>query len=284
MNLPCLSHAGVAAPAPAVPATSGLETELVLATSGWQAVYVRTYGQYCPIARASELLGERWSIIILRNILVGCQTFNEIAAGAPGLSRGLLSRRLRELEQAGVIEIRHKPDRPGSTYEPTPAGRELSAVMFALENWARKWVELKPEHAHPGVVLWVWANFFLDRDRLPHRRVLVRFEYPTLPGSGRRSWLLIERGDAEYCLKCPGGDEELIVVVNDPLAFARWHIGQIEWGDALRSGAIEVKGPPVLARELPTWNRRAWAADDPRARYDGSTQHQPAKAPAATSA
>ena len=74
---------------------------------------MRTYGQYCPIARASELLGERWSIIILRNILVGCQTFNEIADGAPGLSRGLLSRRLRELERAWVIEIRRKPDRPG---------------------------------------------------------------------------------------------------------------------------------------------------------------------------
>lgn len=66
------------------------------------------------------------------------------------------------------------------------------------------------------MVLWVWANFFLDRDRLPRRRVLVRFEYPTLPGAGRRSWLLIERGDAEYCLKYPGGEEELIVVVNDP--------------------------------------------------------------------
>jgi DNA-binding HxlR family transcriptional regulator len=247
-------------------------------------VGVKTYGQHCPIARTSELLGERWSIIILRNILVGCQTFNEIANGAPGLSRGLLSKRLRELERAGVIEIRPKPDRPGSTYEPTPAGRELSEIMFALENWGRKWAELNPEHAHPGVVLWVWANFFLDRDRLPRRRVLVRFEYPTLPGSGRRSWLLIERGDAEYCLKYPGGEEELIVVVNDPLAFARWHIGQIEWGDALRSGAIVVKGPPALARALPTWNRRAWAADDPRARYDGSIRHQPAPATAATSA
>jgi hypothetical protein len=114
--------------------------------------------------------------------------------------------------------------------------------------------------------------------------VLVRFEYPTLPGSGRRSWLLIERGDAEYCLKYPGGEEELIVVVNDPLAFARWHIGQIEWGDALRAGAIEVKGPPALARALPTWNRRTWAANDPRARYNGSTQHQPAPPPMATSA
>jgi DNA-binding HxlR family transcriptional regulator len=243
---------------------------------------VRTYAQYCPIARASELLGERWSVIILRNILVGCQTFNEIAEGAPGLSRGLLSKRLRELERSGVIEIRPKPDGPGSTYEPTEAGRELSEVMLALENWGRKWAELKPEHAHPGVVLWVWANFFLDRDRLPRHRTLVRFEYPTLPGSARQSWLLIQRGDAEYCLKYPGGEEELIVVVNDPLAFARWHMGQIEWGDALRSGAIEVKGSPALARALPTWNRRGWAADDPRAGYDGSTQHQPAPTAATT--
>ena len=144
---------------------------------------MRTYGQYCPIARVSELLAERWTMIILRNILVGCQTFNEIADGAPGLSRGLLSKRLRELERAGIIEIRPKPDGPGSTYEPTQAGRELSELMVVLERWGRRWAELKPEHAHPGVVLWVWANFFLDRDRLPRRRTVVRFEYPTLPGA-----------------------------------------------------------------------------------------------------
>ena len=154
---------------------------------------MRPYGQYCPIARASELLGERWSVIILRNILVGCYTFNEIADGCPGLSRGLLSKRLRELERAGVIEIRPKSDGPGSTYEPTQAGRELAEIMLALQNWGRKWAELKPEHAHPGVVLWVWATFWLDRDRLPRHRVVVRFEYPTLPVSARRSWLLIER-------------------------------------------------------------------------------------------
>jgi DNA-binding HxlR family transcriptional regulator len=243
---------------------------------------MKTYGQYCPIARTSELLAERWTIIILRNILVGCQTFNEIADGAPGLSRGLLSKRLRELERAGIIEIRPKPDGHGSTYEPTQAGRELSELMLALQHWGRKWAELKPEHAHPGVVLWAWANFFLDRDRLPPRRVVVRFEYPTIPGSARRSWLLIERGDAEYCLKHPGGEEELIVVVNDPLAFARWHTGQLQWRDALRSAAIEVQGSPVLARALPTWNRHGWSADDPRAGYDGSTRHQPAPRLAAT--
>jgi DNA-binding HxlR family transcriptional regulator len=217
---------------------------------------MRNYGQYCPIARASELLAERWSIIILRNILIGCQTFNEIANGAPGLSRGLLSRRLRELERAGVIEIRPKPDGPGSIYEPTQAGRELSDVMLAIQNWGSKWAELTPEHAHPGVVLWGWVIAYLDRDRLPERRVLVRFDYPTLSGPGRRGWLLIERGDAELCEKYPGGEEELIVVINDPLAFARWHLGDLEWGDALRSGAIEVSGSTELVRALPTWNRR----------------------------
>ena len=217
---------------------------------------MRTYGQYCPIARASELLAERWSIIILRNIVIlGCRTFNEIAAGVPGLSRGLLSKRLRELERAGVIEIRPKPDGPGSTYEPTEAGRELTEVMGALQRWGSKWAALAPEQAHPGVVLWMWATFFLDRDRLPERRALVRFDYPTLSGAGSRCWLLIERGDAEICEKYPGGEEDLVVVVNDPVAFARWHLGDVEWGHALRSGAIELRGTAALGRALPTWHR-----------------------------
>jgi hypothetical protein len=191
---------------------------------------------------------------------------------------------LRELARAGLIDIRPKPNGPGSTYEPTQAGRELSELMLVLERWGRKWAELRPEHAHPGVVLWVWVTYWLNHDRLPRRRVVVRFEYPTLSASARRSWLLIERGDAEYCLKYPGGEEELIVVVNDPLAFARWHLGEMKWGDAVRSGAIEVKGSPALARALPTWNRHGWAGDDPRAGYDGSTKPQPAPTLAANPA
>ena len=233
---------------------------------------MRTYGQYCPIARASELLAERWSVIILRNIVIlGCRTFNEIADGAPGLSRGLLSKRLRDLQRAGVIEIHPKPGGPGSLYEPTQAGRELSDVMLALQHWGSKWAELTPEHAHPGVVLWGWVTFYLDRDRLPRRRVLVRFEYPTLSGPGRRGWLLTEHGDAEICEKYPGGEEDLVVMVNDPVAFARWHLGELEWGDALRSGAIEVQGSRTLGRALPTWNRRGGRAEHHSARRLRST-------------
>ncbi len=216
---------------------------------------MRSYGQYCPIARASELLAERWSIIILRNIVIlGCRTFNEIADGAPGLSRGLLSKRLRDLERAGVLEIRRKPDGPGSIYAPTEAGRELSDVMVALQRWGSKWADLTPEQAHPGVVLWMWATFFLDGDRLPQRRTLVRFDYPTLSGPGSRGWLLIERGDAEICETYPAARRSGRRCPRS-VAFARWHLGDIEWGDALRSGAIEVRVARALARGLPTWHR-----------------------------
>jgi DNA-binding HxlR family transcriptional regulator len=231
---------------------------------------MRSHGQFCPIARASEILAERWTPIIIRNLLLGCTTFNAIADGAPGLSRGLLSTRLRELERAGVIEIRAKGDHHGSIYEPTEAGRELWNVLLALQHWGTAWVELTPQHAHPGVVLWAWATGYLRRDRLPDRRTVIRFQYTTLRGPGSRGWLLVEHGDAEICEKHPGGDEDLVVLVHEPLAFARWHLGEIEWGDALRSGAIELTGRRELARALPTWNRRVdhsrHRADDPPAR------------------
>jgi hypothetical protein len=86
---------------------------------------------------------------------------------------------------------------------------------------------------------------------------VIRFEYTTLRGPGRQGWLLVEHGDAEICEKHPGGDEDLVVLIHDPLAFARWHLGEIAWRDALRSGAIELTGRRDLARALPTWNRNA---------------------------
>jgi hypothetical protein len=103
-------------------------------------------------------------------------------------------------------------------------------------------------------------------------------EFPTLPAPGRKSWLLVEPRGAEYSLKHPGGQEELVVVIHEPVAFARRHIAQIEWDDSLRSGAIEVQGSRTLARALPTWNRRGWAADDPRRRFD-PPPHEPAVKP-----
>jgi DNA-binding HxlR family transcriptional regulator len=236
---------------------------------------MRNYGQFCPIARGSEILAERWTPIILRNVLLGCRTFNEIAVGAPGLSRALLTRRLRELEHAGVIEIRPKPDGHGSLYEPTPAGRDLAGVLEAIGGWAERWTQLTGEHADPDVVLWSWRQSFVRRELLPERRVVVRFEFPR---GGRRVklWLLIEGREVEICRFDPGFGDDLVVRIEDPLMFAHWHLGLVEWGAALRAGGIQVSGPQGLRRALPTWN----AGPEEHARMRADLLGSPAGAPA----
>lgn len=216
---------------------------------------MRSYGQYCPVARGAEIFAERWTPIIMRNILYGCRGFNEIAAGAPGLSRALLIRRLRDLQHAGVIHIREKPDGHGSLYEPTPAGQALEPVLTALGVWGDMWMDVRPEHSDPGVILWSWCQLYLRRDRLPKRRVVVRFEFD-YRGRRQTSWLLIDDGDGELCAFDPGFGDDLIVSVHDPLSFAKWHLGQLGWGAALRTGAVTLTGPQDLRRALPTWNRR----------------------------
>jgi DNA-binding HxlR family transcriptional regulator len=221
---------------------------------------MRNYGQFCPIARGSEILAERWTPIILRNVLLGCHTFNEISAGAPGLSRALLARRLHELEHAGIIQIRPKPDGHGSLYEPTPVGSDLWPVLLALGRWAERSMDLTAEHADPDVVLWSWCQEFLRRDLLPDRRVVIRFDFWFLDRR-RKGWMLIDGREAELCRFDPGFGDDLVVTIQDPLTFARWHMGLVEWTAALRSGAVRVSGPRDLSRALPTWNAgpETWA-------------------------
>ncbi|HZD16803.1 MAG TPA: helix-turn-helix domain-containing protein [Actinomycetota bacterium] len=223
---------------------------------------MRSYGQYCPISRASEILAERWVPIVVRNLLLGARTFTEVLDGAPGMSRTLLSQRLRNLERAGVIEILPNPSGRGSVYELTAAGRDLWDVVIAMGNWATRWTELTQQHADPRVVLWSWSHEYLARDLLPPGRVVVRFDFPDQPPAWKTFWLLFERGSCEVCDRHPGYEETLVVRASS-LAFAKWHAGLLEWDDALESGAIEVAGPPDLARVLPRWNMRSRFAPTP---------------------
>lgn len=153
-----------------------------------------------------------------------------------------------------MIETRPKPDGHGSVYEPTQMGRGLWDVLMAMGDWALRWMEVTPHHSDPDVVLWSWCHSFLRRDRLPEGRVLVRFEFPGQPVYFRRFWLLVEDREGELCTKYPGFEEDVIVVIEDLLTFARWHLGLVEWGAALRAGHIRITGPWDLTRALPTWN------------------------------
>jgi DNA-binding HxlR family transcriptional regulator len=240
---------------------------------------VRTYGQYCPIARGAEIFAERWTPLIIRNLHLGCGSFSEILEGAPGLSRTLLSERLKQLERLGVVESAPKSAGRGHHYELTSAGHDLFSVCQSLGEWGARWLEIAPENLDPFVALWSMCHA-LRRDRLPDRRVVIRFDFVG-PRSARgdlsaearsakveagtnrprqeRYWLIIELGDTEICKTHPGFDEDLYVTA-EAEAFVKWHAGQLTWAQATREGRIELDGPSSLVRAFPTWNARSMFA------------------------
>ena len=211
------------------------------------------YSQYCPIARASEILAERWNPLIVRNLMFGADTFSAIARGVPTMSRSMLIKRLGELERAGVVESTLKSDGRGHSYRLTEAGADLAGIIGGLAEWGERWLEVTHEHSDPGFALWAWCQLQMDRSLLPTARLVVALIFPDERPTNRRYWILIEDGDAELCYTDPGGDPALTVEAGS-LAFVDWHRGARTWADVLRSGDIRLSGPAWLRRSFPTWN------------------------------
>jgi DNA-binding HxlR family transcriptional regulator len=163
---------------------------------------MRTYGQYCPIARGAEIFAERWTPLIIRNLHLGCETFGEILTGAPGLSRTLLTQRLKQLERLGIVESAPKGQGRGHRYQLTSSGHDLFNVCETLGEWGARWLEIAPENLDPFVALWSMCNA-LRRDRLPDQRVVIRLDFTGFRPQ-ERYWLLLEHGEAEICKTYPG--------------------------------------------------------------------------------
>jgi DNA-binding HxlR family transcriptional regulator len=219
---------------------------------------MRSYGQYCPIARASEVFAERWTPLIVRNLNLGCRTFTAIQQGAPGIPKSLLAARLLQLSELGIVERTPGSSGRGWSYQLTRSGRELFDVCLALGDWGSRWLELAPKHTDPYFVLWGIAHS-VDPERLPAQRVVIRFEFPD-QRRHRRFWLLVEQGEAEVCVGHPGYEENLVIEAESE-AFARWHVGHLPWGRAVAAGRIRPQGPRELVRAFLSWNPRSRFAD-----------------------
>lgn len=221
---------------------------------------VRTYGQYCPIARACEILAERWTPLVIRNLMFGADTFSAISQGVPSMSRSMLVTRLKELEHAGIVTREPKPTGAGSRYFLTAAGQDLAGVLETMATWGERWAEIGTDHTDPGFALWAWCTAQLNRDALPAQRVVVVFRFVDQPPAHRTYWLLVENRDAHVCYTDPGGEPALHVEAQTR-CFLDWHRGQLSWSYALKSHRITVSGDPTLAANLPRWNARKprWA-------------------------
>jgi DNA-binding HxlR family transcriptional regulator len=211
---------------------------------------VRDYGQYCPIARSSELLAERWTPIIVRNLLNGCRTFNEIRQGAPGIPTALLAQRLDAMERHGVLERTPNPTGRGATYALTEMGLALRAVVDAMGQWGARWLEIEPRHLDPAYALWATTKL-VDVDRIPVGTTVIRV---VLADVAQHYWIVLRRPQPELCTRSSGHVEDL-VVHTDTATLVALHLEQVSYDAALRAERVRLDGPPALVREFRSWFR-----------------------------
>jgi DNA-binding HxlR family transcriptional regulator len=207
------------------------------------------YGQFCSMARAHELLGGRWTLLVVRELLCGSTRFNDIRRGIPRISRTMLSERLQALTLAGAItriEGEHGPE-----YALTEAGRELMSLVAALGTWGQRWL---PRHAAAEDIdldpLLIDMQRRVRFDALPKEPIVVRFEI----GRDRARFMLLKASEASVCSQNPGFPEPLRV--KGPLAaLVAWWRGDAAFAQAQRIG-LSLEGPRPLARAFPDWFER----------------------------
>lgn len=226
------------------------------------------YGSYCPIALATDVLADRWTPLIVRELVLGNTRFNDIARGMPGISRSLLVARLKHLERKGVIETWPLPSGRGSEYRLTPAGEDLQPVLEAMGQWSVQWLfdEIDPHGVDADTLMW-WMHRHVDEDRLPDSRVVVQFDHT---GPKRISiWVVLDRGEASVCMQHPGFDPDVVVTASTD-TLAEVFAGFESWTGAVDSGAIEVAGMPKLVAAIPEWFRWSMFHADTVARLQAS--------------
>ena len=210
------------------------------------------YGQFCPVAQALEVVGERWSLLIIRELLCGNYRFNELLNGVPLMSRSLLAQRLRTLEEAGLLERRQR-DAGGFEYQLTDAGRELESIVHGLGHWGQRWAKRTRESRELDPVLLMWdLRRNLALDKLPDENTMVMFWFRDMPAKRSRFWLRIERPLVDLCLTNPGFEVQLTVETKLRTMVEVW-MGDRDVREAVRQGEIELKGAPPLTRTFPRW-------------------------------
>ena len=226
---------------------------------------MKRHGSFCPIAKAAEILAERWTLLLVRELLLGSRHFNDFRRGVPQMSPTTLSKRLQTLEAAGIVERAGGDDH--REYRPTPACEELRPIIEALGHWGQRWVRgrLTRDELDPGVLMWFIHCHFAPAD-LPQQRIVVRLEFTDL----RRMkcwWLVLEKGHVDLCLDDPGFPVD-IYLFTDLLTLTEVFIGEASFSGGLSSGKIIVDGPCSLTRSMPRWFARSKFADTKSARAD----------------
>lgn len=211
------------------------------------------YKQFCPVAMAAEVLCTRWTMVLMRELVAGTTRFNDLRRGVPKMSPALLSRRLKELEQAGVIERRSLRTEKGVfEYHLTKAGKDLRPVVEALGTWGQKWVTSALSLGNLDASLLMWdMRRNLDPTPLPKKRTVVQFVYSDLPSTKSHWWLVIEaKGEVDLCWSDPGFEIDLYVTTDLRTMTAIW-MGLTTVN--VEKDKLELLGSKVVSSTMQAW-------------------------------
>ncbi|GAA4522372.1 helix-turn-helix domain-containing protein [Chelativorans composti] len=222
-----------------------------------------SYGQFCPVSMASEIICSRWTTLVVRELLCGTTRFNDLRRGVPRMSPALLSKRLKELERAGVVYTKRN-EQGVVEYHLTEAGEDLRPVIMGIGFWGQRWVEsqLSLKNLDPSLLMWDMRRH-LNPQPLPPRRCTIQFQYPELPPSKQRWWLLIENGMVDLCKIDPGFEIDLLVTSSLHCMTAIW-MGLTVVRKEIDAGRLALDGDPKIASAMQQWLGLSPFAKEPR--------------------
>ena len=208
---------------------------------------MRSYFQFCPLAQATQLLCERWTLLVIRELIAGSTHFGELQRGVPQMSPTLLSSRLKHLISAGVVS-----KSPDHEYTLTESGRSLTPIVQLMGAWGHRWApsRLGPDDLDAGLLMWDMRRT-IDTSVFP-QGIVVQFTYADAPDGMRNWWLISEPAGVELCLQDPGDDVDIVVSCLLIVMTSIW-ICQRTLEDAVQHGDIKILGKPALTRRLRQW-------------------------------
>lgn len=209
------------------------------------------YGQLCPLAKATEILAERWTFLVIRELLSGAVRFNQIRRGVPLMSPSLLSQRLQRLEREGLVG--REPSGSGHLYHLTEAGLDLAPIVQRLSQWGERWVLGNVDSHKPDVTALMWAiRRRVDPSVFGGVRVTVQFEFTDQPQAKRYWWLVNEATYVDLCPKNPGFEVD-VYVITDLQTLAQIWVGNLQLSAAINAGDLELTGPCGVRQTFGQW-------------------------------
>lgn len=224
---------------------------------------MRGFGQFCPMALATEIVGERWTPLVIRELMLGSRRFNDIHRGVPRMSPSLLATRLKTLEKAGIV-ARQRATGGRVEYTLTDAGAALGPVIDGLAVWGKTFLPatLSRGNSDPDLLMWD-VHRRMNLSHMPTSRTVMRFEFTDQPKQKRYRWIVGNSAGVELCITDPGFDIDLFVTTDSRTMTWVWY-GDIPLNQALVAGTISLDGPRNLREAFPAWLMLNLLADVPR--------------------